>query len=169
MNVRFISEDDISSCKGFSVLELLIVALMISIVISYTLTSMVRAQKPVLRINAARQFVNYLARARNDSIRRRATVSSQMAQVTILNDRYYSVTLDANGDGVLDTPIVVSLVEEHVTLNGPFPRTFLFDSLGRTVDSNESVIHPAAITVANPSGASMVKLSDAGQPSMTQP
>ena len=169
MNVHLTPGNDVSSCKGFSVLELLIVVLMILIVVSYTLTSMVRAQKPALRNMAAREFVNYLERTRNDSMRRRATVSPQMAQVTILNDRYYSVTMDANGDGVLDMPIVVSLVEEQVTLNGPFPRTLLFDSLGRTVDSNANVIHPAAITLANPSGANTVKLSDSGQPSMTHP
>ncbi len=168
MNVRFIPEDDVSSCKGFSVLELLIAAVLILIVISYSVTTVVRGQKPALRTNAARQFVNYLQQARNDSMRRRATVSSQMAQLTILNDRYYSVTMDANGDGVLDKPLVVSLVEQHVTVSGPFPRTLMFDSLGRVVDFNNNVIHPAAIAVANSSGTSMVKLSDAGQPSMVQ-
>jgi len=169
MNVRLTPKNDFSTCKGFSVLELLIVVVMILIVISFTLESMARFQKPVLRTNAARQFENYLEQARNDSMRRRATVSPQMAQVTILNDRYYSVTMDANGDGVLDMPIVVSLVEQHITLNGPFPRSFMFNSLGKAVDLNQNVIQPTAITVANASGASMVKLSDAGRPFMVQP
>jgi prepilin-type N-terminal cleavage/methylation domain-containing protein len=166
MRIHLVPDNDFSTCKGFSVLEVLIVIVMILIVISFTLTSMVRFQKPALRANAARQFMNFLDQARNDSMRRRATGSSQMAQVTILNDRYYSVTVDANGDGVLDMPLVVSLVEQHVTLDGPFPRTFMFNSLGRVVDSNEKVVPPATITVANSSGASVVKLSDAGQPSM---
>ena len=169
MPTRFIPDDDLSACKGFSILEVLIVMLMILVVISFTLTSMVRFQKPALRTNATRQFMIYLEQARNDSMRRRATGSSQMAQVTIINDRYYSVTVDANGDGVLDMPLVISLVEQHVTFNGPFPRTFMFNSLGRVVDSNEKVAPPAPITVANSSGASMVKLSDAGQPSMERP
>jgi type II secretory pathway pseudopilin PulG len=169
MNVRFIPEGEASACKGFSVLELLIAAVLILIVISYSVTTVVRGQKPVLRNNAARQFLNYLQQARSDSMRRRATVSSQMAQVTILNDRHYSVVIDANGDGALDMPLVISLVEQRVTFNGPFPRTFMFDSLGKVVDSNQNVIHPDAIAVANSSGATMVKLSDAGQPSMLQP
>jgi len=169
MNIRLTSGNKVSSCKGFSMLDLLIVVLLVLVVVSYTLTTMVRAQKPALRNMASRQLVNYLERARNDSMRRRATVSSQMAQVTIINDRYYCVTMDANGDGVLDMPIVVSLAEEHVTLNGPFPRTVLFDSLGRTVDSNAAVIRHDAITLANPSGANVVKLSELGQLSMTQP
>src|SRR6266850_5275275 len=121
MTRRFIPEDDVSSCKGFSVLELLIAAVLVLIVISYAVTTVVRGQKPALRTNAARQVVNYLQQARNDSMRRRATVTSEMAQVTILNDRYYSVTMDANGDGVLDTPLLVRLVEQHVNLGGPFP------------------------------------------------
>jgi prepilin-type N-terminal cleavage/methylation domain-containing protein len=166
MRTRLIPDNDFSVCKGFSILEVLIVIVMILVVISFTLTSMVRFQKPALRTNAARQFMIYLEQARNDSMRRRATGSSQMAQVTILNDRYYSVTVDANGDGVLDMPLVVSLVEQHSTLNGPFPRTFMFNSAGRVVDSNEKLVPPSPITVANSSGASMVKLSDAGQPSM---
>jgi len=92
-----------------------------------------------------------------------------MARVTILNDRYYSVTVDANGDGVLDMPLVVSLVEQHLTFNGPFPRTFMFNSLGRVVDSDEKAVPPTPITIANSSGASMVKLSDAGYPSIERP
>lgn len=169
MSVRLIPEEDYSPCRGFSVLELLIVVLMVLLIIGSAVTTMLRAQKPVLRTNATRQFVNYLQQARSDSMRRRATELSLMAQVTILNDRYYFVTLDANGDGALDTPVVVSLAEQHVTFKGPFPRVFTFDAAGRTVDSNLNVIHPAAITIANASGASMVKLSDAGQPSLAQP
>ena len=169
MNVRFIPEDDVSSCKGFSVLELLIVVVMILIVVTYFLTSVVRVQKPAARSNASRQFLNYLEQARNDSMRRRATVPSQMAQVTILNDRYYSVTMDANGDGVLDTPLVINLTDLHVTVSGPFPRTYMFDSLGKPVDSNANVIQASPITVTNSSGTNMIKLSGAGQPLMDGP
>jgi len=166
MTRRFIPEDDVSSCKGFSVLELLIAAVLVLIVISYAVTTVVRGQKPALRTNAARQVVNYLQQARNDSMRRRATVTSEMAQVTILNDRYYSVTMDANGDGVLDTPLLVRLVEQHVNLGGPFPRTYMFDSHGKPVDSNGDLIKASPITVSNSSGTNMIKLSDAGQPLM---
>lgn len=166
MSVPFLAKDELSSSRGFSVLELLIAVLLILILVSYAVTTVMRGQKPALRANAARQFVNYLQQARNDSMRRRATVSSQMAKVTILNDRYYCVAVDANGDGDLDTPLLISLVEQRVTFNGPFPRTFTFDAVGKIVDPNGNAIHPSPITLTNSSGASVVKLSDAGQPAV---
>ena len=169
MSVPFSGKKDLSPCRGFSVLDLLIAAVVILIVVSFSVTSVVRGQKPVLRTNAARQFANYLQQARDDSMRRRATAPSQMAQVTIINERYYSVSIDANGDGILDTPIVISLAEKHVTVSGPFPRTAMFDSLGRVVDVNANVMSTAPTTFANSSGTSLVKLSDAGQPSVVQP
>jgi type II secretory pathway pseudopilin PulG len=155
--------------QGFSTVELLIVVVIILIVITYTLTTVVRGQKPAARSNAARQLANYLEQARNDSVRRRAATSSQMAQVTILNDKYYSVMLDANGDGALDTPVVINLNDQRVNLNGPFPRTFMFDLGGKPVDVNANVVHPSPIAVANSSGVTSVRISDAGQPVTVQP
>jgi prepilin-type N-terminal cleavage/methylation domain-containing protein len=169
MNIRTISKNKLSSRRGFSTVELLIVVVIILIVITYTLTTVVRGQKPALRSNAARQLANYLEQARNDSIRRRATKSSQMAQVTVLNEKYYSVMMDANGDGALDTPVVISLADQRVTLNGPFPRTFIFDLVGKPVDSSANAIQPEPINITNSSGVTTVKLSDAGQPPMVQP
>jgi len=159
----------LSSCKGFSVLDLLIAAVLVLIVISYTVGTVVRGQKPALRTSAAQQFANYLQRARDDSMRRRATVPDQMAQVTILNNKYYWVTMDANGDGVLDTPIVISLAEQPATLNGPFPRTVMFDSTGKPVESHAQVIQVSPITFAHSSGTSTIQVSDNGQAVLEKP
>ena len=159
----------LSSSKGYSVVELLIVLAMVLMIIGYVWTQMTLAQRSHSRSNAAQQFTNYLETARNDSMRRHAMDPSQMAQVTILNDSFYSVTIDANGDGALDAPLVVSLAEQHLTINGPFPRTLMFDRLGKTVDSTQNSISPEAITFTNRSGKSVVKLSDAGKPSVIQP
>lgn len=169
MSIRLRLGKPIGASRGFSTVEMLIVVVIILIVISYTLTTVVKGQKPALRSNAAHQLANYLERAQNDSARRRATNALQMAQVTILNERYYSVMLDANGDGALDTPLVVNLNDQRVTLNGPFPRTFMFDLSGKPVDLSGNVIHPDPITVTNSSGATSVKVSDAGQSPTVQP
>lgn len=169
MKIHRMADDDFKACQGFSVLDLLIVVVLISIVISFILTSTVRFQKDFGRANAARQFVSYLQQARSDSMRRHATGSGLMAQVTILNDRYYCVTSDANGDGALDMPIVVSVVEQHVTFNGPFPRTFMFSAVGKAVDTNEKAIPRSAISLINSSGASIISVSDAGEASIVQP
>jgi type II secretory pathway pseudopilin PulG len=169
MSIHPTSARKISSSQGFSTIELLMVVVIILIVITYTLTTVVRGQKPALRANAARQLANYLEQARNDSVRRRANGSSQMAQVTILNEKYYSVMLDANGDGALDTPLVINLNDQRVSLNGPFPRTFMFDLAGKPVDTSANVIHPSPITVTNSSGVTTIKVSDTGQSPNIQP
>ncbi len=148
---------------------MLMVALIILIVISYTLTTVVRGQKPAMRANAARQLANYLEQARNDSVRRRANVAAQMAQVTILNERYYSVMLDGNGDGALDTPLVINLNDQRVSLNGPFPRTFMFDLAGKPVDASAKVMQPSPITVTNSSGVTTIKVTDTGPAPTIQP
>jgi hypothetical protein len=148
---------------------MLMVALIILIVISYTLTTVVRGQKPAMRANAARQLANYLEQARNDSVRRRANAAAQMAQVTILNEKYYSVMLDGNGDGALDTPLVINLNDQRVTLNGPFPRTFMFDLAGKPVDATAKVMQPSPITITNSSGVTTIKVFDSGQAPTVQP
>ncbi len=169
MSIHPTSASKIGSSQGFSTIEMLMIVVIILIVITYTLTTVVRGQKPAARSNAARQLANYLEQARNDSVRRRAATSSQMAQVTILNDKYYSVMIDANGDGALDTPVVINLNDQRVNLNGPFPRTFMFDLGGKPVDVNTNVVHPSPITVANSSGVTSVRVSDVGQPVIVQP
>ncbi len=168
MIVPLTSRRRASTSQGFSVLELLIVVVMILIVISYIVTQTIQAQKPLLRTDAAQQFANYLERARNDSMRRHASDVAQMAQVTILNDRFYTVTMDSDGDGVLDAPLVVGLAERHLKVGGPFPRNFMFDWQGRVVDSDQKLVHSPVITLANESGTSVVKLSDIGRPSVVQ-
>ncbi len=48
--------------------------------------------------------MGYLEKARVDSVRRRPAAAAEMAQVTILNATFYSVTIDSTGDGTLDAP-----------------------------------------------------------------
>lgn len=45
-----------------------------------------------------------LEKARVDSLRRHPTASGQMAQVTLINATFYSVTMDADGNGTLAHP-----------------------------------------------------------------
>jgi len=159
----------IHSEAGFSILDLLIVMVLSATVISVMMASLGQAQKPMALTNAAQQFASYLQQARSDSGKLHATNAPQMAQVTILNDRYYTVTLDSNGDGALDPPMVVSLEDRHVRMDGPFPRTFMFDWLGRSFDQSQKMISEPSVTFANEdkSGKTVVKFADAGRPTMT--
>ena len=168
MNSSHASARKIGRNEGFTVLDLLIVATFVSIVISYGVTELIQAQTKALRYRATQELSSYLLQARNDSIRRHATDLRQMAKITILSNRSYSVALDANGDGVIDAPVVVNLAQQKVTLGDPVPRTFTFDWLGRTVDPNQKVIQAQSVTISNNSGTSLINVSDITQSSATQ-
>jgi prepilin-type N-terminal cleavage/methylation domain-containing protein len=151
--------------NGFTVLELLIVLAIISVLSGFALMQITRARQAMIRENAARQFAGYLEKARVDSLRRHPMTSAQMAQVSIINATFYTVTIDANGDGALDTPQVVSLAADGLQLNGPFPRTIYFNWRGRTVDAAGNVALPAFVTISN-TLTSRIDLTTEGQPSL---
>lgn len=155
-----------SKDSGVTILDLLIVTAIIATVVSLALPLMTSAEKPLLLGNAAQEFSSYIQQARSDSKKLHATTAAQMAQVTIINDRYYFITLDANGDGVLDPPLVVSLENRRVRMDGPFPRTFMFDWLGRALDQNQKIVSSPAVMFSNETGKTVVKFDGSGQPVM---
>jgi prepilin-type N-terminal cleavage/methylation domain-containing protein len=152
--------------NGFTVFELLIVLSIISVISGFALMQITRARQVMVRENAARQFAGYLEKARIDSLRRHAMTSAEMAQVSIINATFYTVTIDANGDRALDTPIVVSLAPDGLQLNGPFPRTIYFNWRGRTVDAAGNVALPSFVTISN-TLTSRIDLTTEGQPSLS--
>src|SRR4051812_19981393 len=153
------------TAAGFGTVDFLIVAVIILIVVTYAWTAIMQAQRWQAREGAAQQFAGFLERARSDSMRRRAIDARQMAQVTVLNATFYSVTMDENGDGALDVPRVVSLQEQQLTIDGPYPRTFMFDRSGKSVDSFGNAVPATVVTLANRSGKSVVKVSEEGKAS----
>lgn len=156
--------------RGFTVIELLIVVSIISVVSGFALMQITRARQVMIRENAARQLGSYLEKARVDSLRRHPTASAQMAQVTIINATFYSVTIDADGDGALDAPKVMSLpADSSLQFNTPFPRTIYFNWRGRTVDSAGNVASPPFVTISNTYGSSQIDLTSAGQPTLQGP
>jgi prepilin-type N-terminal cleavage/methylation domain-containing protein len=154
-----------TNTRGFTVIELLIVLTIISVLTGFALMQITRARQVMIRENAARQFAGYLEKARVDSLRRHAMTSTQMAQVSIINATFYTVTIDANGDGALDAPQVVSLAPDGLQLNGPFPRTIYFNWRGRTVDAAGNVAVPNFVTISN-TLTSRIDLTTEGQPSL---
>jgi hypothetical protein len=83
-----------------------------------------------------------------------------MAQITVLNESFYSVTMDQDGDGALDVPRVVDLQGQQLTIDGPYPRTYLFDKSGKAVDSSGAAVPQTVVTIGNRSGKTVVKVSD---------
>ena len=153
------------SDAGFSVVELLIVALMISVLVGFAITQIARAKQNMARANAVKELATNIEKARLDSVRRHATTSAQMAQVAIINANFYSVTLDANGDGVLDAPRVIGMpADSNLTIqNGSFPRTILFNWRGRTVDSFGNSVEPDSVMIGNSHGSTTVSITKVGQ------
>jgi type II secretory pathway pseudopilin PulG len=150
--------------RGFSLIELVIVASVLFIVSGFALTQISRARQALVRNSATREMTSYIEKARRDSIRRHSTATSQMAQVTLLSSSSYSVRLDSDGDGTMDADRVINLpVNSNLSFNGTFPRSVRFNWRGRTVDSSGNATTPADITISNSYGASTINVSRAGQ------
>lgn len=164
-------QHNLNDRRGFSVLELLIVVAMVGIVAGFALIQIVRANDQMNRANAAQQFASYLEKARLDSLRRHPTTPAQMAQVSIINAGFYSVTIDSTGDGTLEAPLVISLpANSGFQFNGPFPRTIYFNWRGRTVDAAGAAANPSFVTITSANGEqSRIDLTAAGQPSLEGP
>ena len=152
-----------SHAGGFSLLELVIVVAMVGIISGFAIVSFVRGNRTVDRTKTAVELANHLQKARIDSMRRKVRDVNQMAQVRVFNRRFYSIAIDGDNDGQLDIPLVMSLPEEPgVEINGPFPKNYIFDELGWTVDSQNQRVTPPPMIVGNGAGASAIKFSDDG-------
>ncbi len=153
-----------NASAGFSVLDMLIVVVIVAIIVTFVLGQINTIQKPLARKNAAQRLTAYVQSARSDSIRRHATEINRMAQITVSDAHGYNVSLDANLDGVLDSPVFVDLKDQNIKLDGPFPRMYMFDAQGRTVDSGRNPISSASITLFNGSGKSVINVGNLSPP-----
>jgi type II secretory pathway pseudopilin PulG len=150
--------------RGFSKTELLLVIAMAFVVAGFAVVSLVRGSRTADRTRTAVELANYLKQARVDSMRRNVKDPNQMAQVKVFNRRFYSIAIDGDHDGQLDIPLVMTLPEEPgVEINGPFPKTYIFDWLGQTVDSQNQRVTPQPMIVGNGAGASAIKFEIDGK------
>ena len=154
---------------GFSVFELVLVALMVTVITGYAIVRFRTRQIAIARVNAAEEFVGYLEQARLDSNQRQSNKVDQMACVTVIDNKTYSLTIDANGDGKLDAPKEITLSTwNNLAIKGPFPKTFRYDWLGRVVDLDNSVVAPPLVVFTNAQGTSTVRLSVGSKPVVVQ-
>ncbi len=162
-----LSTDRFADARGVSILELLIVIAMVSVIIGFALMQVVEGRQDMTRENAAQQLAAYLEKARLDSVRRHPNLPAEMAQVSIINASFYSVTIDANGDGALDAPRVFSMpAESNLQFNTPYPRTIYFNWRGRTVDNAGNPANPDFVSLTHSHGSSRIDLTPAGAPSL---
>ena len=161
------SNERFADARGVSLVELLIVVAMVSVLVGFALIQVSEARQDLARENAAVQLAAYLEKARLDSVRRHPSTPAQMAQVSILNANFYSVTIDSNWDGALDAPRVISTpAGSNLQFNTPYPRTIYFNWRGRTVDAAGNPATPDFVSLTHSYGTSRIDLTPAGQPSL---
>jgi Tfp pilus assembly protein FimT len=126
---------------GFSAIELLITAAILTIVTAFGVLGISRAKANIRLAGAAREYASYIEKARVFSIRSHADDASERASVAISDDRTsYTVTLDLDGDGDLDTRTIP--LPEGVTFDTV--ETIAFDWRGRTWNTVGAVTTPNA-------------------------
>ncbi|MBC8032384.1 MAG: hypothetical protein H7Z16_20035 [Pyrinomonadaceae bacterium] len=159
-----LTHNKFNNAAGISVIELLIVVAMIFVVGGFVFFKLLRSPKLEVRANVSREVAGYLEKARSDSMRRNATEIGDMAQVKIFNGKFYSVAIDANDDGHLDIPLVMSFTaDQGVEFKGPFPKTFIFDGRGQNVDVYKRPVPSQPLILSDSTGNTAVKLSETGQ------
>src|SRR5262249_41083998 len=90
--------------SGFSTIELLITATILTIVTAFGVMGITRTKASIRLSGAAREYASYIEKARTLSIRNHADDASERATVTINDDKTsYTVTMDLDGDGDMDT------------------------------------------------------------------
>jgi Tfp pilus assembly protein FimT len=114
---------------GFTAIELIITATVLSIVTGLGLMGISRARASVRLSGAAREYASYIEKARLFSIRSHADDAGERASVAINEDKAsYIVTMDLDGDGGMDARTIT--LPDGVTFETV--ETIAFDWRGRT-------------------------------------
>ena len=105
---------------GFTTVQMLITLAIVTIVSTFALFAIDSARASVRLTGSTREFAGYLEKARSNAIRRNAT-----SEVTILNQNSYSVTMDFDGDGTVETRTInlqsgVTFPAGHVGITAQF-------------------------------------------------
>lgn len=148
--------------RGFSAIELLITATILTIVTGLGLMGITRARATIRLSGAAREYASYVEKARLFSIRHHADDANERARVAIRDDRLsYDVTMDLNGDGSLDTKNIP--LPEGVSFGTV--ETIAFDWRGRTwntVNGMTTANAQVSIRLRNSSGSISIDVTGSG-------
>lgn len=120
--------------SGKSLIEVVLVLVILTIVATFAVAQYRSSKGQFERQNIARQLKISFERARFDSVKRRTADSSLKARV-IVDQTWFSLVTDANGDGDLDTKDqeITSFSNVGVSITGQsmvFPVTLYFDQRG---------------------------------------
>lgn len=151
--------------RGFSTVELIITATILTIVTGLGLMGITRAKASIRLSGSAREFASYIEKARVYSIRRHADEASKRANVAINDDKTsYNVSMDLDGDGGMDTR----------TINLPSGikfetvETIAFDWRGRTWNTAGGTTEPnAQVSITLKYGTDAVSIDVTGSGDIT--
>lgn len=148
--------------RGFSTVELLITATILTIVTGVGLMGITRAKASIRLSGAAREYASYIEKARVYSIRSHADNADERANVAINNDKAsYNVSMDLDGDGDLDTRTIT--LPSGITFETV--ETIAFDWRGRTwntVGANTESNAQVSITLKYGSDSVSVDVTGSG-------
>ena len=105
---------------GFTTIQMLITIAIVTIVSAFAIVAIDSARASVRLTGSTRELASYLEKARSNAIRRNAT-----SELTILNQNSYSVTMDFDGDGTVETRTInlqsgVTFPAGHVGITARF-------------------------------------------------
>lgn len=136
--------------RGFTMIQVLITVTLVAVVSTFGVMAIGSARASFRLSGSSRELAGYLEKARSNAIRRNDATS-----VSILNATSYSVTMDSDGDGAVETRTIT--LQDGVTFdNGSIGTSAVFDWRGR-------VPNQLGIILRNDRGASSsINLSGAG-------
>lgn len=147
---RAISEQEDKRERGFTILQILITATLITVVSSFGVMAIGRARASFRLSGSSRELAGYLEKARSNAIRRNDTAS-----VTIVDATRYTVTMDSDGDGTLETR-TITLQDGVFFDDGSLGTSAVFDWRGRIPNQLGIILRN------NYDGRSSINLSGAG-------
>lgn len=145
-------QPNITKESGVSIIEVVIVIVIVIVLVTFAIANFRGAGSNLNRQNIAREFKVSLERARFDSVKRRATVCSDMSGVTI-DTTSFSTRIDMDNDGRLGNHEVRTMQlngrsDVMIVPNGvALPLTIKFDQRGQAYlnDCDPSSIPTATI------------------------
>jgi type II secretory pathway pseudopilin PulG len=151
--------------KGFTMVEIVIMATIIAIVTAFGLVGITRAKASVRLSGAAREYATYIERARMHSIRSHADEAAERASVAINAAKTgYDVTMDLDGDGGMDTR-TINLPDD---VSFETVETIGFDWRGRTWSTVEGVTTAnAQVSIRLKNGSDSVSVDVTGSGDIT--
>jgi Tfp pilus assembly protein FimT len=151
--------------NGFTMVEITIMAAIVSIVTAFGLIGITRARASVRLSGAAREYATYIEKARMHSIRSHADDESERSRVAISESKTsYDVTLDLDGDGSMDTRTIT--LPSDVSFETV--ETIGFDWRGRTWSTVEGISTAnAQVSIRLKNGSDSVSVDVTGSGDIT--